>query len=236
MMSCEKWRVRLPFLHNLIQNIMPKYSTEIRKVFDTTYIKVFLADNNDLSDVQTILKGLQSVKGVNISNDNRDLTVYPRPPFNASEIKGYVETALSSYYSNSKKDSQTVEDAIEIRDAFSSNSKVRKCYNDAIGKMAEGKYDRNSVDDVRLALEIYLKEVLGNDKPLEKQNAALKEYLADHDVSEELIKTHTQSLFNLCNFFNNHAKHDYNVKSEEVDSAIGYANQIMKSLLNIERK
>lgn len=236
MMSCEKRRVRLPFLHNLIQINMPKYSTEIRKVYDTTYIKVFLADNNDLSDVQTILKALSSVKSVNISNDNRDLTVYPRPPFNASEIKGYVETALSSFYSNSKKDSQTVKEAMEIRDALSSNSKVRKCYNDAIGKMAEGKYDRNSVDDIRLALELYLKEVLGNDKPLEKQNASLKEYLEDNNMSEELIKTHTQSLFNLCNFFNNHAKHDYNVKSEEVDSAIGYANQIMKSLLNIERK
>lgn len=215
---------------------MPKYSTEIRKVFETTYVKVFLADNNDLPEIQTRLKALQSVKSVNISNDNRDLTVYPKPPYDATETMGYVETALSAFYNNSKKDSQTIKDAMEIRDTFSPNSKVRKCYNDAIGKMAEEKYNRNCVDDIRLALEIYLKEVLGNDKPLEKQNTSLKEYLADNDVSEELINTHTQSLFNLCNFFNNHAKHDYIIKSEEVDSAIGYANQIMKSLLNIKKK
>jgi hypothetical protein len=215
---------------------MPKYSTEIRTVYGNPYIKVFLADNKDLPKVQTQLKGLQSIKNVNISNENRDLTVYPKPPFNVDETKKDVEGSLASFYSCSSIDNQTIKESMEIRDAFSSSSKVRKCYNDAIGKMAEGKYDRNSVDDVRLALELYLKEVLGNNKPLEKQNTALKEYLADNDMSEELINTHTQSLFNLCNFFNNHTKHDYNVKREEADSAIGYTNQIMKSLLKIEKK
>lgn len=212
---------------------MPKYSTEIRKVFNTTYVKVFLADNNDLSDVQTILKALQSVKGVNISNDNRDLTVYPKPPFDARDTQKYVESALASFYSSSSIDSQTIKDAMEIRDALSSDSKVRKSYNDAIEKIAEGRYSRNSVDDIRVALEIYLKEVLGNNQPLEKQTTDLKQFYRQKKMSGELISMHTQSLNNLCNFFNNHAKHDYNVKSEEVDSAIGYANQIMKSLLNI---
>ena len=76
---------------------MPKYSTEIRKVFETTYVKVFLADNNDLPEIQTRLKALQSVKSVSISNNNRDLTIYPKPPYDATETMGYVETALSAF-------------------------------------------------------------------------------------------------------------------------------------------
>ena len=214
---------------------MPKYSTEIGIVGNNTFIKVFLANNNDLPKVQTSLTALQSVKKVNITN-NRDLTVYPKPPFDARNTQKYVESALASFYSSSSIDSQTIKDAMEIRDALSSDSKVRKSYNDAIEKIAEGRYSRNSVDDIRVALEMYLKEVLGNNQPLEKQTTNLKQFYRQKKMSGELISMHTQSLNNLCNFFNNHAKHDYNIKSEEVDVAIGYANQIMKSLLNIERK
>ena len=211
---------------------MSKYSTEIRKTFNSEYVKVFLANNNELSDVRLRLIALQSVKRVNISNNNSDLTVYPKMPFSAIETKEQVENALVSYYGDSNIDNSTLKDAIEIRDALSSNSKAYKCYNDAIAKIVEGKYERNALDDIRLALELYLKEVLGNNKPLEKQNSVLKDFLEKKGMSEELVKTHTQSLFNLCNFFNNHAKHDYNVKYEEVDTVIGYANQIMKSIQN----
>lgn len=41
-------------------------------------------------------------------------------------------------------------------------------------------------------------------------------------------KYYAKVFFNLCNFFNNHAKHGYYVNREEVDMAIGYVNQIMK--------
>ena len=211
---------------------MSKYSTEIRKTFNSEYVKVFLANNNELSDVRLRLIALQSVKRVNISNNNSDLTVYPKMPFSAIETKEQVENALTSYYGDSNIDNSTLKDAIEIRDTFSSNSKAHKCYNDAIAKIVEGKYERNILDDIRLALELYLKEILGNSKPLEKQNSVLKDFLEKKGMSEELVKTHTQSLFNLCNFFNNHAKHDYKVKYEEVDTVIGYANQIMKGIQN----
>jgi hypothetical protein len=212
---------------------MPKFSTEIRTTFDKPYIKVFLANNSDLATVKERLDLLQSVRRVNISNDNRDLTVYVKQPFSANEAETYVKQTIEAFYSESGNDTETIMCVRQIRNALHTNSKVRKCYDDALNKIITAKYDRNSLDDIRLALELYLKEVLGNDKPLEKQNNALKEYLEDKKVSSELVNVHTQSLYNLCKFFNNHAKHDYNVKREEVDSVIGYANQIMKSILNI---
>lgn len=212
---------------------MPKYSTEIRQAPKEQYIKVFLADNTDLPAVQERLGLVQSVRKVNISNDNRDLTIYVKPPFSAKEAEEHVKKVMGLFYDASGISSSTIDDVKGVRDSLPVNSKVRKCYDDALGKMIEAKYDRNNLDDIRLALELYLKEVLGNDKPLEKQSSSLKEFYEQKKVSSELISTHTQSLHNLCNFFNNHAKHDYNVKREEVDSAIGYANQIMKSLINI---
>ena len=210
---------------------MPKYSTEIRKAPREQYIKVFLADNSDLATVRERLELVQSVRRVNISNDNRDLTVYVKQPFSAKEAETHVKQTMDVFYSESGKDAETIKDLQVIRDSLPVGSKVRKCYDDALSKMVAAKYDRNSLDDIRLALELYLKEVLGNDKPLEKQSSALKVHLEQKKMSSELVNVHTQSLFNLCNFFNNHSKHDYNVKREEVDAAIGYANQIMKSII-----
>lgn len=209
---------------------MPKYSTEIRQAPKEQYVKVFLADNADLLKVQKLLELVKSVRKVNISNDNRDLTIYVKPPFSAKEAEEQMKRTLKSFYDDGSVSNNTINEIIGIRDGLSSTSKVRQCYDDALSKMIEAKYDRNVLDDIRLALELYLKEVLGNDKPLEKQRAVYKDYLEKKNVSEELINTHTQSLFNICNFFNNHSKHDYNVKREEVDTVIGYANQIMKSV------
>ena len=212
---------------------MAKYTTEIRKAFDTDYIKVALADNNDLEEIKKRLELVQPVRKVNISNDHRDLTVYIKPPFSAEEAKKHVEAALDVAYEQSSVSSPTLDDVIAIRNSLPAKSKARKCYDDALNKMIETKYDRNCLDDIRLSLELYLKEVLENDRPLEKQTSVLKEFYKQKRVSGELISAHTQSLNALCNFFNNHTKHDYNVKREEVDLVIGYANQIMKSIINI---
>ncbi|MCH5307541.1 MAG: hypothetical protein J1E37_05620 [Prevotella sp.] len=213
---------------------MAKYSTEIREVFDNKYIKVFLAEHNDLSDVRTVLGELQCVRKVNISNGNNDLTVYVKPPFSAQEAKATIDTTLCVYYNSPHISQSTIQDIIAIRDTLPPKSKGIKCYNDAICKIIEGKYDRNVIDDIRLALELYLKETLKNDKPLEKQTTSLKEFYKQKKLSGELINIHTQSLHNLCDFFNNHTKHDYNVKHEEVDSVIGYATQIMNSLIDVK--
>ena len=207
---------------------MPKYSTEIRSVYDKPYVKVFLANNDDLQSVQHRLELLQSVRRVNVSNDNKDLTIYAKAPFSAEDVEKQVKNVLEVFFSASGVTNSTINDTQEIRNALPVNSKARKCYEDAVSKMINGIYDRNSLDDIRLALELQLKELLGNNKPLEDQNKPLKDFLISKKMSEELINVHTQALFNLCNFFNNHAKHDYNVKREEVDMAIGYANQIMK--------
>lgn len=212
---------------------MPKYSTEIRKVFQTFCLKVWLADNNDLPDVRIRLLALQSVKNVNITNN--DLTVYPKPPYSVNETKISVETALETFYSSSAISSSTIEEAKTIRDSLATDSKAKKCYNDALSKLSEGKYDRNTIDDLRLALETELKDVLGNGKPLEKQTTYLKEYYEKKGLANELINAHTTSFTFLCRYFNNHAKHDYNVSKNDMDTAISYANQIMRSLTDINK-
>ena len=213
---------------------MPKYSTDIREVFEKQYIKVFLADTSDLEKVQKRLELIHSIRKVNISNDTRDLTVYAKQPFSAKEVEEHVQQVMEVFYSESENDTTVINELREIRESLPVSSKVRKCYNDALNKMIAAQYNRNCLDDIRLALELYLKEVLNNQNPLEKQNTALKDYLKRRGMSSELINVQTQSLSNLCHFFNNHTKHDYNVKREEVDTVVGFSNQIMRGLLNMQ--
>lgn len=211
---------------------MGKYSTEVRNAFDTIYTKVFLAEHNDLQNVANILQTLRSVRKVNLSNGNSDLTVYSKNPFSAQETKEEVDKALEAYYSSSIISKSSIADTMSVRDSFTIGSKERMCYNDAISKIAEGRYDRNTVDDFRLALETYLKKVLGNNKPLEKQTSSLKEHYKRKGLANELIKLHTTSLTYLCDYFNNHAKHDYDVNKIDINTAVDYTNLIIKSLSN----
>lgn len=64
--------------------------------------------------------------------------------------------------------------------------KSGKLFQDAIEKLNEGKYDRNLLDDLRLSLEVLLREILRNNKSLEKQKEDLGKYLENRGTSKEL--------------------------------------------------
>lgn len=211
---------------------MELYTTKIEHIQQNYWIKVYLAQLEDLEKIKYRLEVLNSVKKVNISN-NQDLTVYPRPPFPAQDAENSIKRVLNAFYDYADIARITIGETVEIRNSFPKQSTIHQCYDDALNKLLEARYSRNALDDIRLALELYLKEVLSNHLPLEKQSSNLKEYLTQKGVSSEIVNITTQSLHNLTHYFNNHTKHDDKVNEKEVDLVVGYSNQIMKCVLNI---
>jgi hypothetical protein len=59
-------------------------------------------------------------------------------------------------------------------------------YAEAIQKYEQGVYLRNLLDDLRLSLELLLKEILENRKSLEKQTAPLGQHMKSAGGSKEL--------------------------------------------------
>lgn len=76
------------------------FSTEIRKVFEKKYIKLFLLNMKDAGDIKIWLMSLPNVKKVNISNGGKDLTIYPSVMSEAEETETAVIVALNAFYSS----------------------------------------------------------------------------------------------------------------------------------------
>lgn len=87
------------------KHVMRKYyTTEIRKTFDTEYLKVFLADTESIKAIQSLLNNCNSVKRINITTSgsvnhpDENLTIYPKPMFNIEEVEKEVISALESFF------------------------------------------------------------------------------------------------------------------------------------------
>lgn len=84
---------------------MPDFKIEKRTVFDKDYLKVYLRDKTKFDTVRTLLSSLQSVKNVNITENNEtDLTVYPSKLYSAAETIQEIEVSLQNFFSGSPLD------------------------------------------------------------------------------------------------------------------------------------
>ena len=106
-----------------------------------------------------------------------------------------------------------------------------KIYNEALVKYDNRIYERNILDDMRLAFELLLKEILGNGKSLENQIVEIGQALKQTDVSKEL-----RNMFNaLINYYmdyqNTYIKHDDNVNVNEIEYMIELTSLLMKFLI-----
>lgn len=78
---------------------MNNFQTEIRTIFDKSYIKVFLNNVNDLEKIKKELSNLDGIKKVNITqNTKTDLTVYPDKFTTVDKLKITIENHLIAFY------------------------------------------------------------------------------------------------------------------------------------------
>jgi hypothetical protein len=82
---------------------MPEFGLEKREAYGKEYLKVFLRDKSKLANVKTFLTDLTSVAGINISNNNTDLTVYPAKLYSADETISELDASLKSYFDGQPK-------------------------------------------------------------------------------------------------------------------------------------
>jgi hypothetical protein len=91
------------------KKIMPtnnSFSTEVREVYETPYIKVFFLDDSVASNAKTVVEALNTVKKVNVTPSNSKdhpgdtLTVYPKSMVDAKTCDKDITDALKRYFSN----------------------------------------------------------------------------------------------------------------------------------------
>lgn len=105
-------------------------------------------------------------------------------------------------------------------------------YKSGITKYAEKKYDRNVLDDMRLALELYVKQLLGNNKSLENQTADLGAKLSGYHA--ELRNLIVKTVDYLCKYQNHYVKHNDAVNPEEIDYIIEQTSATINFLIKVK--
>lgn len=102
-------------------------------------------------------------------------------------------------------------------------------YKSGITKYSEKKYERNILDDMRVSLELLVKQILNNDKSLENQTAELGKRLQGYhsELKNLIIKT----IDYLCKYQNHYVKHNDAVIPEEIDYIIEQTSATINFLI-----
>ena len=116
---------------------------------------------------------------------------------------------------------------------LSSYPDALKQYENALAKYEGGIFERNTLDDMRLAFELLVKELLGNGKSLENQIAEIGAKLKTTGASVELRNMVQQIIKYYTDFQNNHVKHNDAVDDKEIEYIIELTSVVMKFLIRI---
>lgn len=108
-----------------------------------------------------------------------------------------------------------------------------KQYESALAKYESGIFERNTLDDMRLAFELLVKDLLGNGKSLENQIAEIGGKLKDSGASVELRNMVQQVIKYYTDFQNNHVKHNDAVNDNEIEYVIELTSVVMKFLIKM---
>jgi hypothetical protein len=106
-------------------------------------------------------------------------------------------------------------------------------FNQAKLKYDSGSFERNLLDDLRLALELLLKKVLCNQKTLENQSKYLGPYLKGRGASSQVNKMFEKLIDCYTNYQNDFVKHNDKVKEEEIEFVFEITASLMKHIVRI---
>lgn len=108
-----------------------------------------------------------------------------------------------------------------------------KLFNQAKLKYDHATFERNVLDDLRLALELLLKQVLSNNKPLEKQLPDVGVHLKARGASPQIGNMFQKLLDCYTKYQNDYVKHTDKVKEEEIEFVFEITASFMKYVARI---
>ena len=138
----------------------------------------------------------------------------------------YVEDLLSknTHYSNNDLNNKLIN---ETKNILHKHPKAEKLFNTALDKYSQGIYERNLLDDMRLALELFLKSVLSNNKSLENQKSAIGKFQKEKNASPELSNIFIKLVDCYAQYHNSNIKHNDNVKKNEIGFLINLTSSLI---------
>lgn len=124
---------------------------------------------------------------------------------------------------------------VETRHWLADHPESQKLFNEALQKHDRGVFRRNTLDDLRLALELLLRSLFGNGKSLENQIPAIGAFVQDRGGSPELANMFQKLVDYFSKYQNTYVKHDDAVIVGEVEFVFELASSFMKHLIRLSK-
>lgn len=114
--------------------------------------------------------------------------------------------------------------------------KALEQYSNALDKYKGNIFERNLLDDLRLSLELLVKEILKNSKSLENQHADIGRFIKNNGGSKELINMFVKLIEYFTKYQNEYVKHDSKVIEEEIEFMLEITSSFMKHFIRMNNK
>ncbi len=121
----------------------------------------------------------------------------------------------------------------ETRTWLSKYPNALKVYESGLQKYQIGQFERNVLDDMRLSMELLVKNILGNQRSLENNKEALGQYLENKGISKELRNLYFQIIGVYATYQNEHVKHNDKVNEFEIEFVIEQTSILMKLIMKV---
>lgn len=209
------------------------YQTEILECFDKPYVKVYLNSLSYIEPAQELLLTLLSVRKANISDSSsnsslpKNLTVYPKKGFSAQEVETEIQQVLDNYFTIPNNN-----EINDVRQALAEHQKALEQYNIAIQKVLKGGYDRNAIDDMRLAWDILVSDLTGKQASPNKQESEIGKLLKDKGVAPELRNMYITMIKQYADYQDKNVKHNINITHGDVLFVLNITNAFIKRIMS----
>ncbi|MFZ6747462.1 hypothetical protein [Undibacterium sp. Ren11W] len=123
---------------------------------------------------------------------------------------------------------------VETQHWLSDHPEVKKLFDEALQKHDHGVFRRNTLDDLRLALELLVRRLFNNQKSLENQISLLGQYVKDRGGSSQLANMFERLVDYYTKYQNTYVKHDDAVITAEIEFVFELTCSFMKHFLRLK--
>lgn len=170
----------------------------------------------------------------------KELCEHPKLPNLVSDEVNNLKVQLIARYSSQfgTTSSETlnlslIEDTKHWLDSY---QKSYKLYDSALTKFNNNLFERNLVDDLRLSLELLLKEIFSNSKSLENQMSDIGSFISTNGGSKEFTNMFRLLVDYYSKYQNTFVKHNDLVIEEEIEFIFEMTSSFMKHLVKMKIK
>jgi hypothetical protein len=187
-----------------------------------------------------LLENLRSFEAKDQYRIIKELCEHPKLPQPVSDSINNLKIQLIARYGSQfgviSSETLNVTLVDEAKHWLASFPDSLRLYESSLMKFSNGVFERNLLDDLRLSMEVLLKEIFRNGKSLENQISDIGTFISNNGGSKQFTNMFRTLVDYYSKYQNTFVKHNDAVVEEEVEFIFEMTSSFMKHLVKMSIK